>query len=54
MDWTLIWKTMLVIMLVLFALMAVAGTIFGAFDIRRLLAHLRNPDVDLDADSDDE
>ena len=53
MDWTLIWKTMLVIMLGLFAIMAVAGTVFGAFDIRRLLVHLRNPDAESNEDSDE-
>ena len=37
----------------LFALMAVAGTIFGAFDIRRLLVHLRNPEAESKEDSED-
>ncbi len=53
MDWTLLWKIMLVTLLGLFALMAVAGTIFGARDIRRLLAHLRNPDLESDDDPSD-
>ncbi|MCB1232544.1 MAG: hypothetical protein KDN19_20015 [Verrucomicrobiae bacterium] len=48
MDWTFFWKLMLIVMLGLFALMAIAGTIFGAFDIRRLMAHLRNPDENTD------
>lgn len=44
MDWTLFWKLMFVVMLGLFALMAVAGTVLGARDIRRLMTHLRNAD----------
>ena len=46
MDWTLLWKTMLVVMLGLFAVMAVITTVLGAGDIRRLMAHLRNPEED--------
>ncbi len=51
MDWTLLWKTMLVVMLGLFAIMAVITTVMGACDIRRLMAHLRNPEED-DTDQD--
>lgn len=44
MDWPLLWKIMLVIMLGLFFVMAVIGTILGARDIRKLLKHLRHPE----------
>ena len=46
MDWTFFWKLMLIVMIGLFAAMAVAGTVFGARDVKRLLAHLKNPDED--------
>ncbi len=45
------WKLVLVVMLGLFAVMAVAGTILGARDIRRLMGHLRNPDREENADA---
>ncbi len=48
MDWTFFWQFILVLMLGLFALMALAGTILGARDIRRLMGHLRNPDENTD------
>lgn len=48
MDWTFFWKLMLIVMIGLFAAMAVAGTIFGARDVKRLLAHLKNPREDPD------
>ncbi len=53
MDWTLFWKLMLVGMLGLFAVMAVAGTVLGARDIRRLMTHLRNADADVKEGDDD-
>lgn len=46
MDWTFFWQLILVLMLGLFAVMALAGTILGARDIRRLMVHLRNPNDD--------
>lgn len=48
MDWTFFWKLMLIVMIGLFAAMAVAGTVFGARDVKRLLTHLKNPDEDRD------
>lgn len=46
MNWTVLWPLVLVVTLVLFAAMAVLVTILGARDIRRLLAHLREPSND--------
>ncbi|MEX2579842.1 MAG: hypothetical protein WD342_12360 [Verrucomicrobiales bacterium] len=54
MDWTLLWKLMLVVMLGLFAVMAVFGTILGGRDVRRLLKHLRQPEADEETETETE
>ena len=41
MTWTLLWKIVLVVSLLLFAVVAVVTTIGGAFDIRKLFRRLR-------------
>lgn len=46
MTWELLWKISFVIVLSLFAIMAIITTIGGARDIRRLLSHLRHPEDD--------
>ncbi|MCB1237426.1 MAG: hypothetical protein KDM91_20345 [Verrucomicrobiae bacterium] len=49
MTWKLLWKMTLVTFVSLFLLMALATTILGALDIRRLFRHLRG-----DGDSPDD
>ena len=46
MNWTTLWPLVLVLTLVLFTAMAILVTVLGARDIRRLLAHLRDPSSD--------
>lgn len=53
MNWPLLWTLMFVVMLALFACMAVLGTIFGARDIRRLMKHLRHPEDEPHMDTDE-
>ena len=50
MTWILFWKTILILALAIFALMAVFVTVLGARDIKKLLAALR----DLEGDSSDD
>jgi hypothetical protein len=50
MNWQLIWQIVFVSILVLFAVMAVMTTIFGARDVKKLLKEL---DEDIKKDDDD-
>ena len=49
MNWITLWPLVLILTLVLFGAMAVLVTILGARDVRRLLAHLRDPSSDEDS-----
>lgn len=42
MTWELIWKIVFIVVLSLFAVMAVAVTVLGARDVRKLLARLKD------------
>lgn len=44
MTWILLWKTVLIVTLAIFAVMAVFVTVLGARDIKKLLAALRHPE----------
>ena len=44
MTWILLWKTILILTLASFTVMAVFVTVLGARDIRKLLAALRQPE----------
>jgi hypothetical protein len=48
MTWILLWKTVLILALAAFTVMAVFVTVLGARDIRKLLAALRDPEDDSD------
>ena len=52
MSWELLWKIIFIIIMVAFALMAVATTILGAKDVKNLLRDLNRDDESEDGDKD--
>ena len=46
MTWELLWQASLISILIVFAVMSVLVTIYGARDIRRLIRDLRDADSD--------
>ncbi len=52
MNWILIWKVVLIGVVSLFGILAVMVTVFGAADIRTMLAELADPKSVDNTDSD--
>ncbi|MFK5924540.1 MAG: hypothetical protein QM496_20380 [Verrucomicrobiota bacterium] len=50
MTWILLWKTLFVVVMIVFALMSVLVTVFGAKDIKKLLKALSEESEDSGGD----
>jgi hypothetical protein len=49
MEWITIWKTVLLVSLTLFAVLAIVTTVLGAGDVRRLFQRLEDERKDRDS-----